>query len=290
MQLTGYIFDTNFLLALALTVVLILATLVYLGGLHFMLKGKLWFVPLIILGVLFGGTMLEMDKAFQMSSFGSVNYLLILVGLKTVVMLHGIYYLSVLLGKFVGLKKATISLKENEILIVLVSIAAIIIMNNVHTFAWDLQRSIIISLINLVMVYILVNFVFYLGEIKYFFVYGIPVVLAYGYFYFAQSRYAVETESAFLQMQLGLIVSLLVSAIYFILKIRLEIMDDRETSRKFANVKMDVDNDNNIDNKLNSDSENNLDDVNNTDVEINSEINSNSNNAIDDTEKDLNII
>ncbi len=237
MQPIGFI-DTNFILITVYTICLILATLIYLGSLHYMLKSKFWIIPLLILATIFGLTMFIINKDFQMQSYGSINKILMLAGLKLAVILHGIYYLSVLLGKYIGLKKATLSLKENEVLIVLMSIVVIIIMNNVHTFPWDVDRAIIMNIVNLVMIYILVNVVFYLGEVKYFFVYAVPVFLAFTYFYFNSSGCVDEKSLAFSQMQAGLIGTLLFSSVYFAIKIKLEFMDDRETSRIIEDVKM----------------------------------------------------
>ncbi len=237
MQPTDFI-DRNFILVVVFTLGLIMATLVYLGALHFMLRGKLWFIPLIILFGLFGYTMFEMDQDFRQASMGTVDDLIFLVILKTAVILHGVYYLSVLLGKYIGLKKAVISLKESEVFIVLMSIVAIVVMNNVHTFRWNFDRGLIMNIINIVMVYIIVNVVFYLGEIKYFFIYAVPVFLVFMHNKQVGTAYADEKILAFYQMQVFLIISLLLSALYFGIKIRLEFMEDREISRLIQDVKM----------------------------------------------------
>ncbi len=239
MQPTEFI-DKNFILVLLFTLGLILTTLIYLGTLHYMLRSKLWFIPLIIIIGLFGYTMFEMNTDFQQESMGTVNHLIMLVALKTTVMLHGIYYLSVLLGKYIGIKKATISLKENEVFIVLISLALVLIMNNVHTFSWSFDRGVLINLINLFMVYVLVNVVFYLGEIKYFFVFAVPVFLTFLYNGHVLVGFAEQKSIAYHEMQLALIGWLLLSAVYMGIKIRLEFMDDREIARKIEDVKIEV--------------------------------------------------
>ncbi len=231
--------DKNLLIVLSLTLGIVVLCVVYLKILSAILKNKYWKLALGIFFAIFMFTLVQMILDLHLEiPVNSVPYTKLLV-LKLITIAHGIYFLSVELGHSQGLRKTTVSLKENEILIVLLTLSLTNIMVNMHTLVWNFERGLIALAFNVFFVYLVVNVVFYLGEIKYYFIYAIPMLVVFGGMSVLSKNYSIDKMAPFLQSQVGIILTMILSAVYLFVKMQYEVVESRYTIRKIDLVDMD---------------------------------------------------
>ncbi len=229
---TEIYFDKNFIIVVCLTIVLVASCLVYLKALSTMLKNKYWKVAMGIFIVLFVFTLVQiiMDLTLDIP-INDRPYIRLLI-FKVIVVAHGIYFLSVELGHSQGVRKTTASLNDNEILLVLLTTSLSSIMINLHTLNWNFERGLIVLLFNCLFGYLVVNIVFYLGEIKYYFIYSIPMLITFVGMWILSGEFSEDKRAAFLQTQVGIILTLVYSAVYLFMKMQYEIVESRSVIRK----------------------------------------------------------
>ncbi len=171
-------------------------------------------------------------------NFSSTPYTKMLI-LKVITIAQGIYYLSVELGRSQGLRKTVVSLKEYEIFIVLITLSFTSTMFNIHTLSWNFERAIIVIAFDILFIYLVVNIVFYLGEIKYYFLYAIPMFIVFIGLNMLKDGYKGDKNTAYLQTQVGIICTLILSAIYLFVKMQYEVVESRSIIRKIDAVDID---------------------------------------------------
>lgn len=236
MNPTGIYIDKNFIIVICVTIGLVASCVAYLKLLSVMLKNKYWKAAVGILIVLFSFTVMSIIRDFYVDvHINETTYLKLLI-YKIIVIAHGIYFLSVELGRSQGLRKTTVSLNDNQILLVLLTLALTNTMVNLHTLNWSFDRVIIVVIFDVLFAYLAVNIVFYLGEVKYYFLYALPMILAFTLIGLLSSGFAEAKRTAFLQTQVALILTLVLSAIYLFIKMQYEIVESRSIIRKIDAV------------------------------------------------------
>lgn len=236
---TGIVFDRNFLIVIGITVCLAILCIFYLRLLSNLLRGKGWRVALGIFVIIFVVTLVSMIIELRRPAPTTMTPYIVLLVLKMGTILQGIFYLSVELGRSQGLRKTVISLKENEVLIVLSSVVFTNIALNLHTMSWNLERGIIVSIFNFLFAYLIVNIVFYLGEIKYYLMYAVPMMLVFLGMRVLSGSFTPEKTGAFLQTQVGIILTLVFSTVYLFIKMRYELVESRSITRKVNAIDVD---------------------------------------------------
>lgn len=229
---TGIDLDKNFLIVICLTLGIVTLCVIYLKVLSVMLKNKNWKIALGIFFAIFMYTLVQMILDLYLDTPVTTLPYTRLLMLKLVTMAHGIYFLSVEMGHSQGVRKTTVSLKENEVLIVLTTLSLSNIMINIHTLSWNFERGLIALVFNVLFSYLVVNVVFYLGEIKYYFIYAAPMIIVFGGMSLLSSGYSSDKMTPFLQSQMGIILTMILSAIYLFVKMQYEVVESRSVIRK----------------------------------------------------------
>lgn len=233
MQSTTLMFDKNLIQALGITMVLVGFSILYLKIINSILKSKFWPIAMMIFCGLFVLAFSSMIHSYQNSISASITPYIITVILKFLVISHGIYYITVEIGRFQGLRNTVIELQEHEILIVLLSISLTNTMVNVHTLSWTTERLIITILFNILFIYLAVKIVFYIGEFKYYLIYAIPMLIVYTILVMLSHTYKIEHNIVSAETEVAIISALVVATVYLFALIRFQMVDSRKSVRQY---------------------------------------------------------
>lgn len=233
MQTMGIMFDKNLIQALGITFILVAFCVVYLMMVSNILKSKYWYLAMAFFTALFLLALVSMISSFQSNIPINVKPYIITLVLKLVVISHGIYYITVELGHFQGLRNTVLKLKENEIFIVLFSISLTNTMINLHTLHWNTERLVLNMLFNLLFIYLAVKIVFYIGEFKYYLIYAVPMLIVYILIAALNGTYEIEHKIVSSETQVAIISTLVVATIYLLILMKFQKVDSRKWVRQY---------------------------------------------------------
>lgn len=233
MQSMELMFDKNLIQALGITAVLVGISIVYLQILNSMLKSRYWPVAMMFFFGLFVLSLTSMINSFQAAIPIDVKPYIVMLVLKLIVVSHGIYYITVELGRFQGLRNTAISLEEHEIFIVLSSISLTNIMINLHTIHWATERIAITVLFNILFIYLAVKIVYYIGDFKYYLIYAVPMLLAYTLIALLDNTYNIQHSIVSSETQVAMISTLVIATSYLFILMRFQMVDSRKLIRQY---------------------------------------------------------
>lgn len=233
MQSTALMFDKNLIQALGITVVLVGVNILYLKIINSILKSKIWPIAMVIFCGLFVLALNSMIHSYQSSIAVNITPYIITVILKFLVISHGIYYITVELGRFQGLRNTVIELQEHEVLIVLFSISLTNTMVNIHTLHWNTERLIITVLFNILFIYLAVKIVFYIGEFKYYLIYALPMLVVYAIISVLSKTYKIEHSIVSAETEVAIISTLVIATVYLSILMRFQMVDSRKSVRQY---------------------------------------------------------